>query len=117
MLRSESPSKPEELFVELFQEVFGPAAVAKLEMQRPFQDIAGGNRFIDFALDSLLDRYALEIDGETYHHPAALTSEQYKTNFCGKTAGFTRAGACCVGRTGNSLIKARASKNNFAFAG
>jgi superfamily II DNA or RNA helicase len=79
MLRSEiSPSKPEERFVELFQEVFGPAAVAKLEMQRPFQDILGGNRFMDFALDSLLARYALEIDGETYHHPAALTSQQYE---------------------------------------
>lgn len=79
MLRSElAPSKPEERFVELFQDVFGPAAAAKLETQLPFKDIVGKDRYIDFALDSLLDRYAIEIDGENYHHPAALTSEDYE---------------------------------------
>jgi len=72
------PSKPEERFVELFQEVFGPAAAAKLEPQVFFEDILGKGRYIDFALDSLLDRYAIEIDGETYHHPAVLTPEAYE---------------------------------------
>lgn len=79
MLRSQlAGSKPEERFIELFQDVFGPAAAAKLESQLPFQDIAGKDRYIDFALDSLLERYAIEIDGETYHHPAVLTSEDYE---------------------------------------
>ena len=77
MQRQAQISKPEERFVELFQEVFGPAAAAKLEPQVFFVDIFGKERYIDFALDSLLDRYALEIDGETYHHPQALTSEDY----------------------------------------
>ncbi len=79
MLRQElAPSRPEELFIQLFQEVFGPAASAKLESQKHFQDIAGRERYIDFALDSLLERYAIEIDGETYHHPAVLTPEAYE---------------------------------------
>jgi len=79
MFRSElAPSKPEERFIELFQDVFGPAAAAKLEPQLPFRDIAGKDRYIDFALDSLLERYAIEIDGETYHHPAVLTPEDYE---------------------------------------
>jgi superfamily II DNA or RNA helicase len=62
----------EERFVELFQDVFGPAAAAKLVPQYPYLDIEGHSRYIDFALESLLDRYAIEIDGETYHHPAVL---------------------------------------------
>jgi superfamily II DNA or RNA helicase len=76
--RDAVPSKPEERFVELFQDVFGPAAAAKLDFQVHFRDITGRDRYIDFALDSLLDRYALEIDGETYHHPAVLTPEDYE---------------------------------------
>jgi superfamily II DNA or RNA helicase len=67
----------EERFIELFQDVFGPAAAAKLVPQYPYEDIAGRSRFIDFALDSLVDRYAIEIDGETYHHPAVLGHEEY----------------------------------------
>ena len=75
--RQVQPSRPEERFIELFQEVFGPAAAAKLEPQVFFLDIFGKERYIDFALDCLLERYALEIDGEAYHHPAALTPEDY----------------------------------------
>ena len=78
MSRNAAASRPEERFIELFQEVFGPAAAAKLEPQVHFRDIAGKDRYIDFALDSLLNRYALEIDGETYHHPAVLTPEDYE---------------------------------------
>ncbi len=78
MTRTAAASKPEERFVELFQDVFGPAAAAKLESQVAFEDIAGNARYIDFALASILDRYAIEIDGETFHHPAALTSEAYE---------------------------------------
>src|SRR5262249_26044456 len=64
-------------FVELFQEVFGPAAAAMLAPQYEYQDIDGRSRLIDFALESLVDRYAIEIDGETYHHPAVLEHEEY----------------------------------------
>ncbi len=76
--RQAQTSKPAERFVELFQEVFGPAAAAKLEAEVYFRDISGKDRYIDFAIDSLLDRYAIEIDGETYHHPRVLTSEDYE---------------------------------------
>ncbi len=75
--RQAQTSKPAERFVELFQEVFGPAAAAKLEAEVYFRDISGKDRYIDFAIDSLLDRYAIEIDGETYH-PRVLTSEDYE---------------------------------------
>ena len=78
MLQRQIPeSRPEERFIELFQDVFGPVAAAKLDAQVHFRDILGRDRYIDFGLDSLLERYALEIDGETYHHPAALTSADY----------------------------------------
>ncbi len=69
--------RSEDRFVELFQDVFGPAAAAMLAPQYGYEDIEGHARFIDFVLESLLDRYAIEIDGETYHHPAVLTSSDY----------------------------------------
>jgi superfamily II DNA or RNA helicase len=71
------PFATEERFVELFQDVFGPAAAAKLVPQYGYHDLEGRSRFVDFVLESLLDRFAIEIDGETYHHPAALTHEDY----------------------------------------
>ena len=71
-------TRPEDRFVDLFQDVFGPAAAAKLEPQIHFLDIYGRDRYIDFALVSLLDRFALEIDGETYHHPAVVSSDEYE---------------------------------------
>jgi superfamily II DNA or RNA helicase len=75
--RTQTLYATEERFVELFQDVFGPAAAAKLVPQYAYQDLEGGSRFIDFALESLLDRYAIEIDGETYHHPAVLEHDDY----------------------------------------
>ncbi|MDE2125239.1 MAG: DEAD/DEAH box helicase family protein [Armatimonadetes bacterium] len=75
--RTATPYRTEERFVELFQDVFGPAAAAKLVPQYGYEDIEGRSRFIDFALESLLDRYAIEIDGETYHHPAVLAHGDY----------------------------------------
>ena len=75
--RPNSTYQTEDRFVELFQDVFGPAAAAKLVPQYGYVDIEEHDRYIDFALESLLDRYAIEIDGETYHHPRALTSADY----------------------------------------
>ncbi|MCX6361207.1 MAG: DEAD/DEAH box helicase family protein [Armatimonadetes bacterium] len=72
-----APYRTEERFVELFTDVFGPAAAGLLVEQRDYVDIEGHDRRIDFALETLLSRYAIEIDGETYHHPGAVSSEDY----------------------------------------
>lgn len=43
-------SRAEELFVQLFCEVFGPEKTENLQVQYPCVDIYGRHRYIDFAL-------------------------------------------------------------------
>ena len=67
----------EDLFVELFCDVFGPEKSQYIFVQYPFVDIYGNNRFIDFALESKDEKIAIEIDGETYHNPNKISSSKY----------------------------------------
>lgn len=67
----------EDLFIELFSEVFGPEKTKYLFIQYPFVDIYGNNRFLDFALESGSQRVAIEIDGETYHNPNKVSENKY----------------------------------------
>lgn len=70
-------SVAEDLFVELFCDVFGPDKSHYLFIQYPFEDIYGNRRFIDFALESDETRVAIEIDGEKYHNPSKVSSNKY----------------------------------------
>jgi hypothetical protein len=67
----------EELFIELFCDVFGPDKIQYIFVQYPFTDIYGNHRFIDFALESQVERIAIEVDGETYHNPAQISRNKY----------------------------------------
>ncbi len=69
--RSETSSRPEDLFVELFAQVFGVENVSLLTPELAVEDIYGGGRFIDFALRTVDERVAFEIDGLTWHVPDA----------------------------------------------
>jgi superfamily II DNA or RNA helicase/very-short-patch-repair endonuclease len=62
-------STPEDLFAELFVQVFGVENARLLAPQFPVEDIYGGSRYIDFALRTLDERVAFEIDGVTWHVP------------------------------------------------
>jgi hypothetical protein len=70
-------SVAEDLFVELFCDVFGPDKSQYLFIQYPFVDIYGNRRFIDFALENDGVRVAIEIDGETYHNPYVVSPNKY----------------------------------------
>ena len=70
-------SYAEDLFMDLFCEVFGPEKSQYIFVQYPFVDIYGNNRFIDFALESRDNKIAIEIDGETYHNPNKISSSKY----------------------------------------
>ena len=48
--RSATSSTPEDLFAELFTQVFGIENARLLTPEFPVEDIYGGSRFIDFAL-------------------------------------------------------------------
>lgn len=67
----------EDQFIELFSETFGPDKTKYLSIQYSVVDIYGRHRSIDFALESDNERIAIEIDGETYHNPARVSSNKY----------------------------------------
>lgn len=74
---SRMASVAEDLFVEVFCDVFGPEKTQYLSVQHPFVDIYGNRRFIDFALENDDIRIAIEIDGERYHNPNKVSSNKY----------------------------------------
>lgn len=61
--RKQPSTKPEDIFVELFTQVFGLESVQFLTFQHPFEDIYGGNREIDYAIRTITEKVAFEIDG------------------------------------------------------
>ena len=70
-------SYAEDLFMELFIDVFGPEKSKYIFTQYPSVDIYGNRRFIDFALESDSIKIAIEIDGETYHNPNKVSENKY----------------------------------------
>jgi superfamily II DNA or RNA helicase len=68
-LRSATSSAPEDRFAELFTEVFGVENARLLTPEFPVEDIFQRSRFVDFALRTIDERVAFEIDGLTWHVP------------------------------------------------
>jgi superfamily II DNA or RNA helicase len=75
---SESGSTPEDLFTELFTQVFGLDKVLFLAPQFPVFDIYGTSRAIDFALRTRGEKIAFEIDGLPWHVPEVVPAEKYE---------------------------------------
>ncbi|NLY00965.1 MAG: DEAD/DEAH box helicase family protein [Rhodopirellula sp.] len=71
-------SGPEDIFVDIFAQVFGLEQVQKLTHDYPAEDIYGGGRFIDYALRTAEERVAFEIDGLTWHMPGAVSVEKFE---------------------------------------
>src|ERR1700722_13621848 len=76
--QQETSTRPEDLFVELFTQVFGLESTQFLSFQHPFEDIYGGNREIDYAIRTLDEKVAFEIDGLTWHVPDAERISKYE---------------------------------------
>jgi superfamily II DNA or RNA helicase len=73
-------SSAEDRFVDIFQEAVGFMGTQLLQPQRPFLDLDGNPRRIDYALLSPLDKYAFEVDGEYYHRSdsALVSAERHR---------------------------------------
>ena len=71
-------SAPEDLFVELFVEVFGHDKAQLLVPECGVTDIDGRTRYIDFALETPACKIAFEIDGLAWHHPNAISISLYE---------------------------------------
>ena len=70
-------SGSEERFVQLFCEAFGPENGQYVYMQYPFVDIYGKHRTIDYAMDSVYGKIAIEIDGNQWHEPGIVSEQKY----------------------------------------
>lgn len=71
-------SGPEDQFVEIFAQVFGLEKAQLLVHEYPFRDIYDNGRFIDYALRTIDEQIAFEIDGLQWHHPEAVSFTSYE---------------------------------------
>jgi hypothetical protein len=76
--RAAKSSAPEDLFAELFTQVFGVDKALYLVPQFTFTDIYHGSRYVDFALRTRDERIAFEIDGLTWHLPTPASVTSYE---------------------------------------
>ena len=67
--RQQTSTRPQDLFAELFTQVFGLEKIQLLLPEHPVEDIYGVSRFIDFALKTTAEKIAFEIDGLIWHVP------------------------------------------------
>lgn len=65
--RSAQSSGAEDLFVDLFAQVFGFEKTQLLVPEYPVRDLLGNPRFIDFAIKSAARKIAFEIDGPSHY--------------------------------------------------
>ncbi len=76
--RAATSTAPEDLFTELFTQVFGLEKTLLLVPQYPAKDIYDGNRFVDYALRTRDEKVAFEVDGLTWHVPDATSVMKYE---------------------------------------
>ncbi len=73
------PSGPEAWFEEVFVEAFGTEALPALNREVPFIDLTGHVRYIDYVLQMHDGQIAIELNGESFHHPAVIGKVRYKS--------------------------------------
>jgi superfamily II DNA or RNA helicase len=73
------PSRPEAIFENSFISAFGESNRGVLYREFPYIDCAGKNRFIDYALFTTTQKFAIELNGESFHHPAAIGAKKYRS--------------------------------------
>ena len=76
--RQATATAPEDIFVELFAQVFGIERVQMLVHEYPVEDIYGGGRYVDYALQTADVKIAFEIDGLAWHLPNAVPVEKFE---------------------------------------
>ncbi len=77
-VRGQTSTLPEELFTTLFTQVFGLEKAQLLVPQLPVEDIYGASRYVDFALRTVQEKVAFEIDGLVWHVPDAEVIGKYE---------------------------------------
>jgi superfamily II DNA or RNA helicase/DNA-binding transcriptional MerR regulator len=73
------PTPPEQDFEEAFVESFGDAALFALRREFAAIDLRGTYRPVDYLLRTDGRDYAIELNGEQFHHPAAIGPVRYRS--------------------------------------
>ena len=76
-LRTVTGSSAENLFISLFEDVFGAEKTGYLYSQYPFFDIYQDSRFADFLLENGGRRVAIEIDDDASHLPGHVSQVKH----------------------------------------
>ncbi|MBU2515890.1 DEAD/DEAH box helicase family protein [bacterium] len=73
------PTQPEAEFEDYFIEAFGESKRVVLHREFSYVDGAGTNRYVDYALFTDNQKYAIEINGESFHHPVVIGPKKYRS--------------------------------------
>lgn len=76
-LHAVSGSNAEDLFIDIFTDVFGVEKAGYLYSQYPFYDIYQNARFADFVIEDGAKRVAIEIDDEASHNPRLVSKDKF----------------------------------------
>jgi superfamily II DNA or RNA helicase len=73
------PTMPEAQFEDCFLEAFGEAAGNYLHREFPYSDFEGKTRFLDYALFTEKQKFVIELNGESFHHPYVIGPNKYRS--------------------------------------
>ncbi len=73
------PTPPEDIFEDCFFQAFGDRARMGLRREFTYFDLAGTRRYIDYALFGQSMKFAIELNGESFHHPHVIGPKKYRS--------------------------------------
>jgi superfamily II DNA or RNA helicase/SOS-response transcriptional repressor LexA len=73
------PTLPEATFEDCFLEAFGDRARMGLHREFAYIDMEGITRYIDYALFAASAKFAIELNGECFHHPVVIGPKRYRS--------------------------------------
>ena len=76
------PSRPEATFEDAFITAFGDRHREALHREYQYFDREGHRRFLDYALFTRREKFAIELNGESFHHPAVIGPARYRSQLC-----------------------------------
>ena len=73
------PSRPEATFEDHFIEAFESAKLNALHREFNHIDFEGVSRFVDYVLFTEYQKFAIELNGEAFHHPTIIGRKKYRS--------------------------------------
>jgi len=73
------PTLPEATFENHFSEAFDEQSLYALTREFEYYDYEDKRRFIDYLLKTESQSFAIELNGETYHHPCLISKSRYNS--------------------------------------